>query len=885
MAAHFRRPGTDTHARWFRRLLKLLPSDFRDAYGTDMARTFTAQQRDAARGSIFAVAALWLEMIRDLLHAAPREHAEQLRQDAGFALRMMRRAPGFTAVALATLALGVGASSAMFSVVDAVLLRPLPYRQPDRLVRMHERHTGYRLLRNAVSPPNLLDWKQQSTVFAGIAGYRPRSVNLSGDGEPRYVQAARVSVEFFDVLGVVPMIGRSFSEAEDRAVAKVVVLSHAAWQSEFGADPSALGRFIDLDGEPFQVIGVMPAGFTYQLSAELFRSETFAELWMPLGVYPSARLPSRGSHNLSVVARLLDGVTVEEAQSEMSTIARRLASAYQASNKGWDAFVEPLHESLVHDIRTIAMVLVTAVGFVLIVGCANIGGLLVARATGRVRELGLRIALGASRARLSRQLLTESLLLSAIGGVLGVGVAIVVVSALRALDLPVTRLDEIRVDQRVLGVTAGVSMLAGLLFGMVPAWHIRRWNLQGRLRESGPGHSAGAERRAIQSLLSVAQVAIALILLAGAGVMVRTLVNLNRVDPGFKAAGVLAVDLSLSDARYPTTEDSVRFFQRVVDAAAAVPGVRSAAIISDPPLTGGDGYWEIGFDVVGRPPKPPGEGDYAYLRCVTSRYFETVGIPLLRGRRLTETDALGRPAAVLVNLAFARRHFADADPIGAELLIHAGGQATHEIIGIVGDVRQTTLMAPAEPQMYTPCRGTGYGTLVVRSDNDAASLAGAVRAAIRSVDPRQPMHNVRRLADHVAASFARQRLTMIALAIFAGAALALSVLGVYGVMAYAVRQRTQEIGVRVALGASRGTLVRMIVGESLRIAGLGVAGGVAGAFVLTRVLRGLVYEVSPADPTTLALVVVALVAACVLASLLPALRATRVDPITALRTD
>ena len=885
MAAPFRGPGPDTHARWFRRLLKLLPSDFRDAYGRDMERTFRAQQRDAARGGIFGVAALWLETIGDLLHTAPREHADQLRQDAGFALRMMRRAPGFTAVALTTLALGIGATSAMFSVVDAVVLQPLPYREPDRLVRLHGRHTGYGLLRNAVSPPNLLDWKQQSTVFSAIAGYRPRSVNLSGDGEPRYVQAARVSVEFFDVLGVSPMIGRSFTEAEDRADAKVVVLSHAVWQSQFGGDPSALGHSIDLDGEPFQVIGVMPVDFAYQLSAELFRSETFAELWLPLGVYPGARLPSRGSHNLAVVARLLDSVTLEEAQSEMSTIAVRLANEYPASNKGWDAFVEPLHESVVRDIRTIAMVLVAAVGFVLIIGCANIGGLLLARTTGRVRELGMRIALGASRSRLSRQLLTESLMLSAGGGVLGVCVAIVMVSALRTLDLPVTRLDEISVDQHVLVVIAGVSMLAGLLFGMAPAWHIGRWNLQARLRESGPSHSAGAERRAIQSLLSVVQVAIALILLAGAGVMVRTLVNLSGVDPGFSAAGVLAVDLSLSDARYPTTEQSVRFFQRVVDAATALPGVRSAAIISDPPLTGGDGYWEIGFDVVGRPPKPPGEGDYAYLRSVTSRYFDTLGIPLLRGRPFTESDVLGHPPVVLVNLAFARRHFADADPIGARLRIQAGGEAAHEIIGIVGDVRQTTLTSPAEPQMYTAYSGIGYGTLVVRSDSDATSLAAAVRAAIQSVDRHQPVHNVRRLADHVAASFARQRLTMVALAIFAGAALVLSVLGVYGVMAYAVRQRTQEIGVRVALGASRVTVVRMIVGESLRIAALGVVAGVAGAFVLTRVLRGLVYDVSPADPTTLALVVVALVVACALASLLPAVRATKVDPITVLRGD
>ena len=885
MVAPFRGPRTDTHARWFRRLLRLLPSDFRNAYGRDMERTFRAQQRDAARGGIFGVAALWLETIRDLLHTAPREHADQLRQDAGFALRMMRRAPGFTAVALTTLALGIGATSAMFSVVDAVVLQPLPYREPDRLVRLHGRHTGYGLLRNAVSPPNLLDWKQQSTVFSAIAGYRPRSVNLSGDGEPRYVQAARVSVEFFDVLSVSPMIGRSFTEAEDRADAKVVVLSHAVWQSQFGGDPSALGRSIDLDGEPFRgdrrdasrlrvpIVGRAVPVRNVRRAVDAAGCVSRRAASQPRLAQPRRR----GS-----VARRRDA-----GGGAKPDVHHRGASRerYPASNKGWDAFVEPLHESVVRDIRTIAMVLVAAVGFVLIIGCANIGSLLVARATGRVRELGMRIALGASRTRLLRQLLTESLMLSAAGGVLGVGVAIVAISALRVLDLPVMRLHEITVDHRVLVVTAGVSMLAGLLFSMAPAWHVGRWNLQGRLRESGPSHSAGAERRAIQSLLSVAQVAMALILLAGAGVMVRTLVNLSGVDPGFSAAGVLAVDLE--PLRCPLSNHrGVRALlptgRRCRD---RPPGRAKRRLISDPPLTGGDGYWEIGFDVVGRPPKPPGEGDYAYLRYVTSRYFETLGIPLLRGRPITESDVLGRPPVVLVNLAFARRHFADADPIGARLLIQAGGQAAHEIIGIVGDVRQTTLTAPAEPQVYTPFSGIGYGTLVVRSDSDATSLAAAVRAAIQSVDRHQPVHNVRRLADHVAASFARQQLTMVALAIFAGAALVLSVLGVYGVMAYAVRQRMQEIGVRVALGASRVTVVRMIVGESLRIAALGVVAGVAGAFVLTRVLRGLVYDVSPADPTTLALVVVGLVTACALASLLPAVRATKVDPITVLRGD
>lgn len=878
-----RGPEMDVPTRWFRRLLNLFPSDFRDAYGKDIEQTFRTQHRDAVSAGVRGVAALWVDTVRGLLQTAPREHLDQIRQDVGFAARMMRRTPGFTAIALTTLALGIGATSAVFSAVDAVLLQPLPYREPDRIVRLYERHTGYGLLRNAVSPPNLLDWKEQSTAFRSIAAYRPRSVNLSGGGEPQYVQAARVSLEFFDVLGASSLVGRSFTEAEDRTVAKVVVLSHGFWRSRFGGDPSIVGRSIDLDGEPFHVVGVMPPNFTQQLSTELVGPRRFADLWMPLGVYSGPGLSSRGSHNLAVIARLGDGVSLEEAQSQLSTVAARLAAEHPVSNTGWDAFVEPLHESVVHDIRPIALVLLAAVGFVLIMVCANIGGLLVARATGRVREFSTRMALGASRARLSRQLLTESLLLSAVGGALGIAVAVVLVSAVRALDLPTT-LNQIAVSHRMLVVTAGVSVLVGLLFGMAPAWCMDRTHVQAGLGESGRSNTVGTRRRSLQWVLSVAQVAIALILLAGAGIMVRTLVNLSRVAPGFSPAGVLAMDLSLSDARYPTTEQAARFFRQVVDAAGTVRGVQSAAIISDPPLTGTAGYMEIGFDIVGRPPKPPGDGDYAYLRCVTPRYFETLRIPVLRGRPFAESDVLGRPVAI-VNAAFASRYFPDGDPMGTHLAIHAGSGAPHEIVGIVGDVRQTTLTVPAAPQMYTACGGIGYGTLLVRSERESLSLAAEVQAAIRSVDHQQPVHNVRRLVDHVAASFARQRLAMVALTIFASAALVLSVLGVYGVMAYVVQQRTREFGIRVALGAQRATVVRLVLGEGLRIAVLGVAVGIAGASVLTRALRGLVYEVSPTDPATLAVVMFALVTTCGLASLIPAVRATRVDPLTALRTE
>jgi putative ABC transport system permease protein len=875
-------PRDATPMRWFRRLLRVLPSDFREAYGTDMERTFQAQHLDRSQAGRRGVAVLWIDTARGLLLTGLGAHADQLRQDAAFTVRMMRRRPGFTVLALAILALGIGATGAVVSVVDATLFPHLPYRDPDQIVRLYGRHTGYGLMRNAVSPPNVLDWRAQATAFRAIAAYRPRSLNLSGAGEPQYVQGARVSVEFFDVLGVRPVLGRAFTEAEDRALARVVVLSHGMWQRQFGTDRSVVGRTLDLDGERFEVLGVMPADFTYQLSAELLRSEARADLWMPLGLYPGGPLPSRGSNNLSVVARLSDGTTVAQAQGELSAIAARLARAYPMSNTGWDGFVEPLRESLVHEARPVAVALAAAVALMLVIGCVNISGLLMVRAAERGQEFALRASLGASGNRLSRQLLTESLVLSCLGGLLGVAVAAAAVSVLRASELPGARLDSLAVNQRVLLATAAMSVGVGVIFGMAPLWYASRRDPLHTLRQGTRGQSTGPVRRRVQSVLSVAQVAIALILLAGAGVMGRTLVNLSRVDPGFMTSGVLAVDLSLSDARYPTTEQATRFVQRVVEAASAVPGVRSASFISDPPLTGGMGYWEVGFDVEGRPPKSAGQGDFAYLRCVTPRYFETLGIPVQRGRSIGDADTFGSPV-VIVNTAFALRHFAGADPLGSRITVHAGPDVPREVIGVVADVRQTSLAAPAEPQMYTPCQGAGSGTLLVRSDRDTVSLTIDVQAAIRAVDAQQPWYNVRRLDDHVRASFARERLTTVALAAFASTALVLSALGVYGVLAYVARQRRQEFGIRAAIGASSGSLLRMVVGDGLRIAVQGVALGAAGAIALTRLLATLLFDVTPADPVTLTLAVTVLLATCGLASLVPAVRAMRVDPVTALR--
>lgn len=868
----------DLHLRWFRRLLRLLPADFQADYAREMERTFRAQEREARERGRGSVAALWWETLRDLLRTAPREHLEQIAQDARYALRLFHRAPGFAAMAVLTIAIGIGANTAMFSAVHAVLLAPLPFPEPDRLVRIHERRVQDGLLRNMASPPNVLDWQQQSTSFTAIAAYRRRSVNLSGPGEPRYVHGARASASFFGILGVSPMLGRTFSEAEARESPRVALLSHALWQSQFGGDEGIIGRAFDLDGEAYTVIGVLPPDFRFHLASDV---------WIPLGLYPGGSA-SRGSHNLNVIARLAPGRDLVSAQAEMTAIAARLEQQYPNTNTGWDVFVEPLHETGVHDLRLLGFVLLGAVGFVLLVACANIGSLLVARAAGRGRELAVRVALGASRARLVRQLLTESVMLAAIGGALGVAVAAALVDALRRFQaFAVPRLDEAGLHAPVLLATAGLTMITGVLFGMLPAVCVGRWEATGRLRGASRGDTPGRDRRRLQAALNVAQVAIAVVLLAGAGVMLRTVLRLTAVDTGFDASGVVAVDLSLSDARYPKDEDGIGFFRRVVSEVASAPGVRSAALVSDPPLTGGSGYWEIGFSIEGHPPRPPGQEDFAYLRWITPQYFSALRVPMLRGRMLSDADVTGRPLVAVVNGAFARRFFPGEDPIGRRLVVSIRPAVPREIVGVVADLRQTTVDSPPEPQMYLPAYQSliGYGTLLVRTDAPLEPALASIREAVRRVDATQPLFNARAMSADVAASVASRRVTAQALSIFAVIALGLALLGIYAVAAYQVGERTRELGVRMALGAKARDIVRMVMRQGMTPALAGVLIGLGGAAFLTRLLSAWLFETEPLDARTFAAAALILLATALLACTVPARRATRVDPCTALRAE
>jgi putative ABC transport system permease protein len=528
------------------------------------------------------------------------------------------------------------------------------------------------------------------------------------------------------------------------------------------------------------------------------------------------------------------------------------------------------------------------VGFVLLVACANIGSMLVARASGRATEFAVRIALGANRTRLVRQLLTESVMLAVVGGTLGAAIAAVLIAAVRRFDiLDVPRLGDVRVDTTVLAVTAAFTLVTGLLFGMAPALHVGRWEAGGRLRGAPRGESAGRERRRLQALLNIGQVALAVVLLSGAGLMVRTLMQLGAVDLGFNAQRVLAIDLSLSDARYPEDRDAAAYFQRLVSRVREVPTVETASLVSAPPLTGGDGHWENGFEIVGRPPKPPGEEDFAYLRWATPAYFSVLDVPLLRGRMLTEDDVTGRPLVLVVNAAFARKFFPGQDAVGQEIVLSWRARVPRRIVGVVSNFRQTAIEEAAEPQIYVPFyqSPTGAGTLLVRGRADSPELATAVRQAIAGVDAEQPVFNVRPLQADVNAYVAPRRVAMQALAAFAVLALGLAVMGIYAVVSYQVRERTREFGVRMALGAHAANILRMVVRQGMTPPLIGVMLGLAAAAALTRALATLLFETSPIDPLTFAVATTVLLGAALSACCVPAWRATQVDPSTALRAE
>jgi putative ABC transport system permease protein len=802
-----------------------------------------------------------------------RQWLDALGQDARYSWRRLVRSPGFTAVAVITLGLGIGANSAIFSVVNTVLLRPLPYAESERLVRVF----SLRSVPVEMSGPDFMDIREQAGVFEGLAAYDTEARTLTGAGDAERVAVGAVTPGFFEVLRVRPVLGRTFRLGEmEPGQERVAVLSHGFWLERFGGDHGVLGRTITLNGLEYEVVGVVPPAFDLPPGRAL---------WVPI-VNEGMFATSRRAVYLSVIGRLGAGVTLAEAEAEVSTIAARLEAAYPESNVGWGATVRPMRDVVVGDARAPLLVLLGAVALVLLIACANVANLLLARAAGREGEFSVRAALGAGKARLVRHLLTESVMLGALGGALGLLLAVLGTRALIALGpAGIPRLDEVAVDGTVLAFTAAAALLTGILFGLAPALQVARANLASSIREGGRGASGGRGNR-LRSGLVVGQTALAVVLLIGAGLLLGSFARMMQVDPGFQSHGVLAFPLSLPEARYPEDAQVRDLYGRFLDRLEIVPGVRSADAVY--PGLGGGGSFSIAFTVDGREPLPPGESQSMQTRVATAGYFSTAGIPVRRGRAFTEWDRADAPGVVVLNEAAVRRYFPDEDPLGQRITLgwtRDGVQVGGEVVGIVGDVRHFGLTAEPVPELYLPHDQVPVSVmnLVLRTAGDPLAVVGPVRAALRELDPSLAAGTFVPLEDQLSRSVAQPRFYALLLGLFAAVALTLAAVGILGVMSYLVAQRTREIGIRMALGADARAVHRLVIGRGMLLTLAGLALGIPATFALTRVIESQLYGVEPGDPATLAAVVVLLTAVAFLSSYIPSRRATRIDPMMALR--
>jgi putative ABC transport system permease protein len=811
----------------------------------------------------------------DALRLQPRRLEDEMFQDIRYGIRMMFKQKGFTLVAVLTLALGIGANTAIFSVVNAVLLRPLPFTNPERLLWIggwagNDKEQG-------VTPADFLDYREQSQSFEQLAASVSEGVpmNLSGDGEPERLKGALVTANYLDVFGVKPALGRTFVVEEGQeGGARVVVLSHALWTRRFGADAAMVNQTITLDNRQFTVVGVMPPQFQYPQGVEV---------WQPFSFPASPQSPfrSRELHFLRPVAKLKPGVTVEQAQAEVENIARRLQTLYPKTNANQSLFLMPLQERVVGNIRLTLLVLLGAVGCVLLIACANVANLLLARAASRQKEIAVRAALGASRGRVVRQLLTESMTLALVGGAAGAllatwGVKLLV--TLSAANLP--RLDEIRVDTPVLVFTLAVALFTGVLFGLVPALQSMRLDLTEALKEGGRSAGGGTQRHRTLSLLVVGEIALAVVLLIGAGLLVNSFVRLQQVNSGFDEKNLLTVRIDLANP-YSQPEKKALFFDQLQQRVAALPGVEAVGLVTELPLARQSA--DQPFSIEGRPPQAAGQGSHADIRNVNHDYFRAMRIPLRTGRYFTEAEVHASAKVVLISEVLAQRFFPDENPLGQRLRLSSLSKEPYEIIGIVGDVRHRGLNVELRQTIYFPTLGLGYANLVIRTLTDPASLTAAVRQEVSAIDPNQPVANVKTMEQWVSESVAQPRFRTLLLGLFSAVALLLSIIGIYGVMSYAVTQRIHELGIRMALGARASDVLRLVIGQGMKLALAGVAIGLLAALALTRLLQDLLFGVQATDPLTFTTIALLLTGVALLACYVPARRATKVDPLIALR--
>ncbi|HKH49569.1 MAG TPA: ABC transporter permease [Thermoanaerobaculia bacterium] len=810
---------------------------------------------------------------------------DTLWQDIRFGFRTLLRSPATSVVALLTLALGIGANTAIFSVVNGVLLQPLPYPDPGELVIVLESNPGLGFPRFSVAPPNFDDWRRQNQVFGSMAAVSQGRFNLTGGERPEAVAGAQVTPEFFPTIGVPPALGRGFLPEEGRAGGpKVAVLSHGIWQRRFGSDPGIVNRQIPIDGESFTVIGVMPPGFSFPSKCEV---------WLPLPWdFPPA---SRGGHFLVVFGRLKDGMTLERARTEMKAIAARLERQYPDSNKGWTTELRLLQDSIVENVRPALLLLLAAVAFVLLIACANVANLLLARLASREREIAVRTALGAGRARLVRQMVTESVVLFLVGGALGLVLATWATRALVAFygeGLPSQQ--EIGIDSRVLFFTLVLALVTGILFGLAPALSATSGGLFGALKEGGRAVAGGARGRLMRNLLVLGEVAVALVLLVGAGLLLRSFARLRAVDPGFHPKGVLTAELILPEKKYAEQERQILFTRELLDRLRAIPGVQSADTVFPMPL-GGNGF-VLAFEVQGRPVAASEDSSlHANVRLVTPDFFRTMGIRVLQGRVFTPRDDAKSIPVIVINKIMADRIWPGESPVGKRITFgDSEGPDVQwmEVIGVVAGIRHQALDKDPGSEVYwaqlqNPV--SGQLSVVLRTQGEPTKLAGAVREAVRSIDGDLPVERVRRMEDVVSEALTSSRFQTVLLGIFAGAALLLAAIGVYGVISYSVAQRTHEIGIRMALGARRPEVLGLVVRQGMTLVLAGVGVGLAFSLLLTwwlsERIAGFVYGGRAVDPPTLVAVPLMLLAVALLANWLPALRATRVEPVVALRSE